>query len=762
MGTPVEDQRAEACCTAGASGSPDAAACAIPVLSKSKNDSPMQPKLSVFPKRDNKFCFHGHFYEKYSWIEYSVSTDDIFCFCCRHFGKNMVRKGEVEGNRTFIDKGFTKYKNIRELLDQHQKSARHATCKSLWDNHMRVTAAGNEKDQTISATIDKATLAQIAENRTHIIIMLEAVSFLGRQGLAYRGHDESQSSSNQGNFKELVSTIRKINPNVSAGFERRYGSYTGHEIVNEYISLFGDSIRNDVADKVNNAGFFSIMADETKDYGRKEQLSIFVRYFDGTSICERSIGCFHMKDLTAEALAEHIYREIVNLKIDWKRCVAQCYDGASVMAGWANGVQAKLNSKVCAKLAYIHCHAHRLNLVLLDTLKSIPCIADTLNLIRSLFSFINNSNTRRELFMEAQDSLNQRRLELERPGDTRWFYWHTAIKRVLERYEAILVALATVSETQTICNGSAEAHGYKAKMEKFDFILCLFCLQSILVKTHCLSVQLQTEGLDAVSASHLIKVTEEALVELKGEGCYSKLKAEAVRFSEEVGVPHDVAVGNNIQPSWCAGAKRVRVATKKLTDFLVSSSTGERPLCTSENFENTVYVPCVNKILNEFRKRFSDNRLLLDSLVCFIPKNEQFLKLDLIEQFANTYKHILPMGLTNNIEAEIVTVKAVVADLKKCNTVLDLFDTLNRTPASFPCLMTMIKIVLTIPISTASVERFFSTLKLVKTHIRTAMGDERLSNLMLMATEPTFVKNVDLESLVDMFAEKKPRRYRLK
>ena len=120
------------------------------------------------------------------------------------------------------------------------------------------------------------------------------------------------------------------------------------------------------------------------------------------------------------------------------------------------------------------------------------------------------------------------------------------------------------------------------------------------------------------------------------------------------------------------------------------------------------------------------------------------------------------MGLTNNIEAEIVTVKAVVADLKKCNTVLDLFDTLNRTPASFPCLMTMIKIVLTIPISTASVERFFSTLKLVKTHIRTAMGDERLSNLMLMATEPTFVKNVDLESLVDMFAEKKPRRYRLK
>ena len=62
MGTPVEDQRAEACCTAGASGSPDAAACAIPVLSKSKNDSPIQPKLSVFPKSDNKFCFHGHFY----------------------------------------------------------------------------------------------------------------------------------------------------------------------------------------------------------------------------------------------------------------------------------------------------------------------------------------------------------------------------------------------------------------------------------------------------------------------------------------------------------------------------------------------------------------------------------------------------------------------------------------------------------------------------------------------------------------------------
>ena len=68
---------------------------------------------------------------------------------------------------------------------------------------------------------------------------------------------------------------------------------------------------------------------------------------------------------------------------------------------------------------------------------------------------------------------------------------------------------------------------------------------------------------------------------------------------------------------------------------------------------------------------------------------------------------------------------------------------------------------LTIPVTTASNERLFSTLNNVKTYIRTRTETERLSSLILMATEKELVKNLDLEVLVDKFAKMRQRRYPL-
>lgn len=45
---------------------------------------------------------------------------------------------------------------------------------------------------------------QVMQNRQHIKAMLNVTSFLRRQGLAFRGDDESVSSTNRGNFMEMV------------------------------------------------------------------------------------------------------------------------------------------------------------------------------------------------------------------------------------------------------------------------------------------------------------------------------------------------------------------------------------------------------------------------------------------------------------------------------------------------------------------------------------------------------------------------------
>ena len=52
------------------------------------------------------------------------------------------------------------------------------------------------------------------------------------------------------------------------------------------------------------------------------------------------------------------------------KLVGQTYDGAAVMSGEWNGLQAKIKT-IGPQALFTHCHAHRMNLVLQDTCKKI-------------------------------------------------------------------------------------------------------------------------------------------------------------------------------------------------------------------------------------------------------------------------------------------------------------------------------------------------------------------------------------------------------
>ena len=71
------------------------------------------------------------------------------------------------------------------------------------------------------------------------------------------------------------------------------------------------------------------------------------------------------------------------------------------------------------------------------------------------------------------------------------------------------------------------------------------------------------------------------------------------------------------------------------------------------------------------------------------------------------------------------------------------------------------RVVLTLPLTTCSNERFFSVLTFVKDYLRTTIDNERLSHLLLVFSEKAAVKELDFEKLVDDFAKMKPRRYPL-
>eukprot|EP00665_Eupelagonemidae_sp_cell47_P013458 gene13458-biopygen6549 len=56
-------------------------------------------------------------------------------------------------------------------------------------------------------------------------------------------------------------------------------------------------------------------------------------------------------------------------------------------------------------------------------------------------------------------------------------------------------------------------------------------------------------------------------------------------------------------------------------------------------------------------------------------------------------------------------------------------------PDSFPCLTKLVSILATLPVGSASVERSFSKMKLIKTRLRNRLSGDSLEDLMLISME---------------------------
>ena len=61
-------------------------------------------------------------------------------------------------------------------------------------------------------------------------------------------------------------------------------------------------------------------------------------------------------------------------------------------------------------------------------------------------------------------------------------------------------------------------------------------------------------------------------------------------------------------------------------------------------------------------------------------------------------------------------------------------------------------------VATASVERIFSALSIVKTDLRNKMGDEWLNDLMICYTEKEIFRSIKNDKIIKRFEDMKTRR----
>ena len=445
----------------------------------------------------------------------------LFCFVCYLFKD----KTKSPGGDAFVNGGFNNW-NMKARLKRHigAVSSAHAEAQEKYD--MFTTPTTSIRESIASSTTQYKALYKLRVTWT-----LKCLRFLLHQGLAFRGHDESDDSLNKGNFLELLNWLagnfeevdRVVLKNAPQNCKM-----TCHDIQQELIKCCAQLTTKLVIEDLD-GGHFAVLADESSDMYQNEQLAVCLRYVDkkGRAVV-RFLGLAHVEDTSSLTLKAAIEDMLMTYNLSFAMFRGQGYDGASNMKGNANGLK-KLIMDESPSAYYVHCFSHQLQLTLVAVAKeNIDCkwffgrLAYLLNGVGMSWKKIWMLGVDQAAFMiealklgeiEIGQGLNQE-MGLARPGDTRWGSHYKTVMHVMSLYPSIRKVLFRLGKE----SNSAEALGAQTMLEvfkSFEFVFMLHLMNEIFGYTSDLSNALQKRDQDIVNAVDLLEFTKVQLQVLR-------------------------------------------------------------------------------------------------------------------------------------------------------------------------------------------------------------------------------------------------------
>ena len=174
--------------------------------------------------------------------------------------------------------------------------------------------------------------------------------YLLRQELALRGHTEKES-----NLAQLLRSLSEDDEILSVWLRDR--KYMFHEIVNEIISMIGQSVLIIILQKINSSNpcWFAIICDVTTDVACKEQYNLSIRYVgDDYVIHEDFVGVFNLPNTSDKTLSQVLKYMLVLCNLPISMCRGYAYDGTAAMQRKRKGL-ATLICKECPGAVSVHC-----------------------------------------------------------------------------------------------------------------------------------------------------------------------------------------------------------------------------------------------------------------------------------------------------------------------------------------------------------------------------------------------------------------------
>lgn len=680
----------------------------------------MKAELEVAAKKPKR-RFNPDWSRTYPWILYDQVTDVILCSVCKKTFEENRFQFSTKREMTFISTGFCNWKKGTEKLKVHELSACHREavlkCKSLAKGINVCTQMSDEKHR------------QMMVNRTCLLKLLSSLRYLCTQGLAIRGHTDSDS-----NFCNLLKIRCEDSDELQMWLQRESYTWCSHAIQNEMIDVMSHTLLRKLITEVRNSVYFAIICDETADVGRKEQFSFCLRYVtDSLEIQEQFFGFYETDSTTSTALFNIISDVLARFALPIVNCRGQCFDGAANMSGVYNGVQAKILG-LEKRALYVHCLAHSLNLVVQDTISSIPKCRDALNMVKDIVGYVRDSPKRLAFFqsIKCDDTPQLRPL-----CPTRWTVRYKSISSILSNYTDLIEFFTLISDSDSTEAGS-KAASFLRLMCSFDFFFTLTVLVKLFGRIDTANCALQNKSLHLEEAHRLITTLKASIQFLRG--CFCEIWSEVTETK-----PADVH-----SPT----LPRRKKIPKRYDD---SQDNSAEQFDSVEQRHRCLFFEIIDSVVNRFVSRFETESYK------FLLELEQFLLGSDVnkEEIMQFYKDdIDPDRLLLHREMFHNLLQNEGKSVENIEDIVHHFRQENHLTVLLSELFKFLKIVMTIPVSTATAERSFSGLKRLKTLLRSTMGQLRLNSVSLLQIHKEVAAALDLDEVADDFISRNETRKR--
>lgn len=320
--------------------------------------------------------------------------------------------------------------------------------------------------------------------------------------------------------------------------------------------------------------------------------------------------------------------------------------------------------------------------------------------------------------------------------DTRWVERHESIARFTEMYVPVVHALEEL-ENSPRHETAKIAHQLLCVITQGSFVLALNTADKFFSHTLPLCNTLQKVDCDLAECCSFVGQVLEVFGDIRAnaESEFDTIFQKSQQMISAVG-------GDAITMPRTAGRQTARDNVPAVD--------------SAEYYRRSLFLPFVDFLMAELNQRFTLHRKVMSALQNILPVHCSDIKPEQVAECVDFYKDILPDPEHLSSEMTVWQKKWQSVNGDRPSSAMDAFLACNTD--FFPNIKILLRVLATLPVSTATAERSFSTMKRVKSFLRNCTGDNRLSGLALLSIHRNIPVNPT--EVLDRFA-KTPRRTKL-